>query len=113
MDAVTKRFPLGNTLQFYSIPSNSMENIKQMEDKSVLVFGCGELSIQLIKSLVLMRVKLATVICLVEEQARQVRKLTDALGGNSTTIITELIDPSKQVCNCKISFTELLQVQVH
>ena len=58
MDAVTKRFPLGNTLQFYSIPSNSMEDIKQMEDKSVLVFGSGELSIQLIKSLVPMRVKL-------------------------------------------------------
>ena len=113
MDAVTKRFSLANSLQFYNIPSNSMESIKQMEDKSVLVFGCGELTIQLIKSLVLMRVKLATVICLVEEQAIQVRKLTDTLGGNSTTIITELIDPSKQVCNCKISFTELLQVQVH
>ena len=98
MDAVTKRFPLGNTLQFYSIPSNSMENIKQMEDKSVLVFGCGELSIQLIKSLVLLRVKLVTVICLVEEQARQVRKLTDLLGRNSSKIVTELIDPSKQVC---------------
>ena len=98
MDAVTKRFPLGNTLQFYSIPSNSMENIKQMEDKSVLVFGCGELSIQLIKSLVLMRVKLVSVICLADEQARQVRKLTNSLGRNSTKIITELIDPSKQAC---------------
>ena len=98
MDAVTKRFPLGNTLQFYSIPSNSMENIKQMEDKSVLVFGCGELTIQLIKSLVLMKVKLATVICLVEEQARQVRKLNDSTGRNSTKIVSELIDPSKQVC---------------
>jgi hypothetical protein len=104
MDAVTKRLPLGNTLQFYSIPSNSMENIKQMEDKSVLVFGCGELSIQLIKSLVLMRVKLVSVICLAEEQARQVRKLTDSMGRNSTTIVTELIDPSKQVC--KTSWTE-------
>ena len=104
MDAVTKRFPLGNTLQFYSIPSNSMENIKQMEDKSVLVFGCGELSIQLIKSLVLMRVKLVTVICSAEVQVRQVRKLTDSMGRNSTTIVTELIDPSKQVC--KTSWTE-------
>ena len=104
MDAVTKRFPLANTLQFYSIPSNSMENIKQMEDKSVLVFGCGELSIQLIKSLVLMRVKLVTVICLVEEQARQVRNLINSLGRNSTKIVTELIDPSKQVC--KASWTE-------
>ena len=106
MDAVTKRFPLGNTLQFYSIPSNSMENIKQMEDKSVLVFGCGELSIQLIKSLVLMRVKLVTVICLAEEQVRQVRKLADSMGRNSTTIVTELINPSKQVC--KTSCTVLL-----
>jgi glutamyl-tRNA reductase len=103
MDAVTKRFPLANTLKFYSIPSNSIKNIKQMEDKSVLVFGCGELSIQLTKSLVLMRVKLVTVICLAEEQARKVRKLTDALGGNSTKIVIELIDPSKQVCNCKNS----------
>ena len=98
MDAVTKRFPLGNTLQFYSFPSISMVNIKQMEDKSVLVFGCGEVSIQLIKSLVLMRVKLVSVICLAEEQARQARKLTNSLGRNSTKIITELIDPSKQVC---------------
>ena len=98
MDAVTKRFPLGNTLQLHSIPSISMENIKQMEDKSVLVFGCGELSIQLIKSLVLMRVKLVSVICLAEEQARQARKLTNSLGRNSTKIVTELIDPSKQVC---------------
>ena len=98
MDAVTKRFPLGNTLQLHSIPSISMENIKQMEDKSVLVFGCGELSIQLIKSLVLMRVKLVSVICLAEEQARQARKLTNSLGRNLTKIVTELIDPSKQVC---------------
>ena len=45
MDAVTKRFSLANSLQFYNIPSNSMESIKQMEDKSVLVFGCGELTI--------------------------------------------------------------------
>ena len=97
MDAVTKRFPLGNTQQFFSIPSINRENIKQMEDKSVLVFGCGELSIQLIKSLVLLRVKLVTVICLAGEQARQVRKLTDSLGGNSTKVVTELIDPSKQV----------------
>ena len=105
MDAVTKRFPLGNTLQLHSIPSISMENIKQMEDKSELVFGCGELSIQLIKSLVLMRVKLVSVICLAEEQARQVRKLTNSLGRNSTQVVTEVIDPFKQVCNCITSCT--------
>ena len=61
MDAVTKRFPLSNTLQYYSNPSCHMENIKQMEDKSVLIFGCGELSIQSMKSLVMLLVKLVTV----------------------------------------------------
>ena len=110
MDAVTKRFPLSNTLQFYSIPSINMENIKQMEDKSVLVFGCGELFIQLMKSLVMLRMKLVTVIFLAEEQARQGRELTDSLGVNSTKIVTELIDPSNQVCNCKTSCAEQLQV---
>lgn len=61
LDAVTKRFPLSNTLQYYSNPSCHMENIKQMEDKSVLIFGCGELSIQSMKSLVMLWVKLVTV----------------------------------------------------
>ena len=77
-----------------------MQNIKQMEGKSVLVFGCGELSIQLIQSLVLMKVKLVTVLCQTKDQARRMKKLADSLGGKLTKIVTEVFDPSKQVLLC-------------
>ena len=92
MDAVTKRFPLHNTPQFFPIPSpTSLESSKQMEDKSVLVFGCGELSVQLIRSLGLMRVKLVTVLCQTEDKARTVQQLADSLVWKSTKIVTEVL----------------------
>ena len=76
-----------------------METIQQMEDKSVLVvFGCGELSIQLIKSLVMLRVKLITVLCLTKIQESEILQIIDSLGGKSTKIVSEVFDPSKQVC---------------
>ena len=70
-----------------------------MEDKSVLVvFGCGELSIQLFKSLVMLRVKLITVLCLTKIQESDILQIIDSLGGKSTKIVSEVFDPSKQVC---------------
>ena len=76
-----------------------METIQQMEDKSVLVvFGCGELSIQLIKSLVMLRVKLITVLCLTKTQESEIQFIIDSLGGKSTKIVSKVFDPFKQVC---------------
>jgi len=95
--ALTKRFPLENSLQFFPIPSSTnLESSKLIQEKSLIVFGCGELSVELIRSLVMMRFKLVTVLCQFEEQARLVEKLADSLDKKFTEIVTSLLDPGSQ-----------------
>ena len=55
-----------------------------MEDKSVLV----------IKSLVMLRVKRITALCLTKTQESEIQQIIDSLGGKSTKVVSKVVDPS-------------------
>ena len=111
VDAVTGRCSLVNTIQEYSLPTVTMEHIRGMEDKSVIVFGSGELAISLIKSLVRLKVKLITVLCITEIHKKEIKTLSTSLGMSSSKIECRGFDLSQQVDNplLLISYDDLVQ----
>merc|ERR1719435_818158 len=67
-----------------------------MEDKSVLVFGHGELATQLIKSLVGLKLHKITVLCLANSPENYVENISASLGPTHTSIRACVVDPSNK-----------------
>ena len=76
----------------------------KMEDKSVLVFGHGELATQLIKSLVGLKLHKITVLCLGNSPENYVENISASLGTTATRLRSCVFDPSnKQVSTISTS----------
>jgi len=101
LDIVTKSFTPVNSLQFHPLPTHTtQDSIKQMEEQSVLVFGCSELTVQLVKVLVFVRVKMVTVLCQTEEMVRRMEKVAESLSDRVTKIVIDKFSStSESLCS--------------